>query len=61
MSKSLHLPYSKVGLENLAAALGVNSAFLYVSPVNQRLELSEVGLHDKDDSYEEELEEESAG
>lgn len=61
MSRSLHLPYSKVGLENLAAALGVNSAYLWVSPVNQRLELSEAGLYERLESQEEEHEEEGAG
>lgn len=59
MSRSLHLPYSKVGLENLASALGVNSAYLWVNPDRQRLELSDIGLHEREEIQEEEHEEES--
>lgn len=33
------LPYSKKGLEDLAAALRIDSAYLWVNPVNSRLEV----------------------
>lgn len=37
------LPYSKKGLEDLAAALRIDSAYLWVNPVNTRLEVIDRG------------------
>lgn len=39
-----HLPYTKKGLEDLAAAMGINTAYLWVSPVSQRLELKDAAV-----------------
>jgi hypothetical protein len=49
-----HLPYSQRGLENLAAAMGVNTPMLWMSPINSRLELKEVKLDDENTDEEEE-------
>lgn len=45
MSDSDHVPYSRRGLENLAAALNINTAYLWVSPSRGSLELREVDEH----------------
>lgn len=43
MHDDRHLPYSRKGLEDLAVALGVNSAFLWVSPDAGALEVRHMG------------------
>jgi hypothetical protein len=43
MHDRTHLPYSRRGLENLAAALGVDSAYLWVNPQTQRLDIKAIG------------------
>lgn len=42
MHTAHNLPYSRKGLEDLATALGVNSAYLWVSPTNGRLDIKSV-------------------
>ncbi len=42
MTDSDHVPYSRRGLENLAAALNINTAYLWVNPGRGSLELREV-------------------
>ena len=37
-----HLPYSKKGLEDLAVALGIDSAYLWVNPQSQRLDIKHI-------------------
>lgn len=39
------LPYTKKRLEDLAVAMGVNSAYLWVSPVTNTLALSELAAN----------------
>lgn len=41
MHSDSHIPYSRKGLEDLAAALGVNSAYLWVSPSTHRLDVKQ--------------------
>lgn len=36
-----HLPYRQKGLENLAVALGRNSAYLWINPATNALSLKE--------------------
>lgn len=41
MHSDSHIPYSRKGLEDLATALGVNSAYLWVSPNTHRLDIKQ--------------------
>jgi len=52
------LPYTKKRLEDLAVAMGVNSAYLWVSPVTNSLSLSEIAAHKVDFSSVDEGEDE---
>lgn len=42
MHEDTHLPYSRKGLEDLAAAMGVNSAYLWVNPTGSCLDVRQV-------------------
>jgi hypothetical protein len=42
MHDDRHMPYSRKGLEELAAALGVHSAYLWVNPATDRIDIKQV-------------------
>ena len=48
-----NLPYSPVGLERLAVALGVDSAMIWLSPSKGRLEIREITPHQQTSAVEE--------
>jgi hypothetical protein len=58
MHDDSYMPYSRKGLEDLAAALGVNSAYLWVNPSTNRLDIKQVKPVQKASEANSELEEE---
>jgi len=53
------VPYSRKALENLAQALGVDTAVIWYNPTTNRIDLKETARHDEDhEEWMEEMEEE---
>lgn len=48
MSGAERLPYSRKALENLAIALGVNSAAIWYNPTTSRIDLKETSKPNED-------------
>ncbi len=52
------VPYSRKALENLAQALGVDTAVIWYNPTTNRIDLKETAKHEDHEEWLEEMEEE---